>query len=139
MIRRPPRSTRTDTLFPYTTLFRSFLPNYDIEMAKTLVSGPDVWLNTPLPPLEASGTSGMKAALNGVLNLSTLDGWWIEGCIEGVTGWGIQAGPGAADDADALSRKLGDTGLPLSARDPPRGTWRTKTPARTSVAWGRGV
>ena len=55
----------------------------------SLVSGADVWLNTPLPPLEASGTSGMKAAFNGVLNLSVLDGWWVEGCIEGVTGWAI--------------------------------------------------
>jgi glycogen phosphorylase len=54
------------------------LPNYDMEIAMTLVSGADVWLNTPLPPMEASGTSGMKAALNGVLNLSVLDGWWVE-------------------------------------------------------------
>src|SRR3546814_3216794 len=81
MIRRPPRSTRTDTLFPYTTLFRS----YDMALAKKLVAGADVWLNTPLPPHEASGTSGMKAALNGVLNLSVLDGWWIEAWVEGVT------------------------------------------------------
>ena len=54
-----------------------------------MTSGVDVWLNTPQPPLEASGTSGMKAALNGVPSLSVLDGWWIEGCIEGVTGWSI--------------------------------------------------
>ena len=67
----------------------AFLPNYDMELAKTLVSGADVWLNTPEPPLEASGTSGMKAALNGVLNLSVLDGWWVEAAIEGVNGWSI--------------------------------------------------
>lgn len=66
-----------------------FLPNYNIELARKLVAGSDVWLNTPRPPLEASGTSGMKAALNGVPSLSTLDGWWIEGWIEGVTGWRI--------------------------------------------------
>ena len=67
----------------------AFLPNYDMSIAQVLVAGADVWLNTPLPPLEASGTSGMKAAVNGVLNLSMLDGWWVEGCIEGVTGWSI--------------------------------------------------
>lgn len=104
----------------------AFLPGYDMAMAKTLISGTDIWLNTPLPPLEASGTSGMKAGLNGVLNLSTLDGWWVEGCIEGVTGWGIAAGPGGADDADALYRKLGETVLPLYARDPKRWTWMMK-------------
>ncbi|MGQ9718460.1 MAG: alpha-glucan family phosphorylase [Nitrososphaerales archaeon] len=66
-----------------------YLENYNMEMAARLTSGADVWLNTPMPPLEASGTSGMKAAHNGVLNFSVLDGWWIEGCIEGVTGWSI--------------------------------------------------
>lgn len=66
-----------------------FLPNYDMNLAKYLVSGVDLWLNTPRPPLEASGTSGMKAAVNGVPSLSVLDGWWIEGCIEGRTGWAI--------------------------------------------------
>ncbi len=66
-----------------------FVPNYDIALARKLVAGADLWLNTPEPPLEASGTSGMKAALNGVPSLSTMDGWWIEGCVEGVTGWGI--------------------------------------------------
>ncbi|MDZ4287775.1 MAG: alpha-glucan family phosphorylase, partial [Prosthecobacter sp.] len=66
-----------------------YLENYDWDMARLVVAGVDVWLNTPLPPLEASGTSGMKAALNGVPSLSVLDGWWLEGCIEGVTGWAV--------------------------------------------------
>ena len=66
-----------------------FLENYDMELAKWITSGVDVWLNTPKRPLEASGTSGMKACLNGVPSLSILDGWWLEGCIEGVTGWAI--------------------------------------------------
>ncbi|MFQ5821139.1 MAG: alpha-glucan family phosphorylase [Candidatus Heimdallarchaeota archaeon] len=66
-----------------------YLEDYDMQIAAKLTSGVDVWLNTPLPPFEASGTSGMKAAHNGVINFSVLDGWWIEGCIEGVTGWSI--------------------------------------------------
>ncbi|KYH39757.1 MAG: Glycogen phosphorylase, partial [Candidatus Bathyarchaeota archaeon B63] len=70
-----------------------YLENYDMEMAAKLTSGVDVWLNTPLPPLEASGTSGMKAAHNGVLNFSVLDGWWVEGCVEGITGWAIGPPP----------------------------------------------
>jgi len=70
-----------------------YLKNYDMEIAAKLVSGVDVWLNTPLPPQEASGTSGMKAAHNGVINFSVLDGWWIEGWIEGVTGWAIGPHP----------------------------------------------
>ncbi len=74
------------------TIRTAFLPNYDMDLASYLVSGADVWLNTPLPPLEASGTSGMKAALNGVLNLSVPDGWWSEAVIEGETGWAIGAG-----------------------------------------------
>lgn len=67
----------------------AFLENYDMDLARQLTAGVDVWLNTPLPPLEASGTSGMKAAMNGVLNFSVLDGWWIEAWIEDVTGWAI--------------------------------------------------
>jgi len=70
-----------------------YLENYNMEIAAKLTSGVDVWLNTPLPPLEASGTSGMKAAHNGVINFSVLDGWWIEGWIEGVTGWSIGPPP----------------------------------------------
>jgi starch phosphorylase len=67
----------------------AYLQNYDIDLGKLMTAGVDVWLNTPQPPLEASGTSGMKAALNGVPSLSVLDGWWIEGWIEGITGWAI--------------------------------------------------
>ena len=83
-----------------------YLPEHDLDLALLLVSGADVWLNTPLPPLEASGTSGMKAAFNGVPSLSVLDGWWVEGCIEGVTGW-------AASDAVSLYEKLERVVLPL--------------------------
>ena len=66
-----------------------YVPNYEMYRAKLMVSGVDLWLNTPLPPMEASGTSGMKAALNGVINFSVLDGWWVEGHIEDFTGWSI--------------------------------------------------
>ena len=98
-----------------------YLPNYDMDLARRLVAGVDVWLNTPEPPMEASGTSGMKAALNGVPSLSTLDGWWIEGCIEGVTGWAlgdrcdITTNPGdrAACDAASLYDKLEQVIVPL--------------------------
>lgn len=102
-----------------------FLPNYEMQMAQTLVAGADVWLNTPLPPLEASGTSGMKAALNGVLNLSVLDGWWVEACVEGVTGWSIGSDGGAASyqaHATALYEKLEGVVLPLYYSEPLR--WR---------------
>jgi glycogen phosphorylase len=97
-----------------------YLANYDLELGTLLTAGVDVWLNTPQPPLEASGTSGMKAALNGVPSLSVLDGWWIEGWIEGVTGWAIGSknrGVTAADewssDAAALYDKLEQVILPL--------------------------
>jgi glycogen phosphorylase len=66
-----------------------YLENYEINLAHLITSGVDLWLNTPQRPQEASGTSGMKAALNGVPSLSILDGWWIEGCLESVTGWAI--------------------------------------------------
>jgi len=80
-----------------------YLENYNMEIAAKITSGVDVWLNTPLPPLEASGTSGMKAAHNGVLNFSVLDGWWVEGCIEGVTGWSI--GPPPSESIDEKERR----------------------------------
>lgn len=79
----------------------AYLADYDITLGKLMTAGADVWLNTPQPPMEASGTSGMKAALNGVPSLSVLDGWWIEGCIEGVTGWAIGNAVAVPDDADA--------------------------------------
>jgi starch phosphorylase len=81
----------------------AFLPNYDRDLGKLVTAGVDVWLNTPEPPMEASGTSGMKAALNGVPSLSVLDGWWIEGHIEGVTGWSI--GPRPEDTEDTRNRR----------------------------------
>ncbi len=102
-----------------------YLPNYDVDLARRLVAGVDVWLNTPEPPMEASGTSGMKAALNGVPSLSVLDGWWIEGCIEGVTGWALgercditnNPGDRAACDASSLYDKLEKVVMPLFYRD----------------------
>ena len=102
----------------------AFLPNYDMAVAKKLVAGCDVWLNTPLPPLEASGTSGMKAAFNGVPNLSVLDGWWAEGCIEGVTGWAIGSADPVRDhdkDAATLYKKMKELVLPLYNND--RNRW----------------
>ncbi|MGA2310434.1 MAG: alpha-glucan family phosphorylase [Candidatus Bathyarchaeia archaeon] len=86
-----------------------YLENYNMEMAGKLTSGVDVWLNTPLPPYEASGTSGMKAAHNGVVNFSVLDGWWIEGCVEGLTGWAIGPSPDQAiSEEERRKRELGD-------------------------------
>jgi len=90
-----------------------FLPNYDMALAAAMVAGVDAWLNTPLPPWEASGTSGMKAAFNGVPNLSVLDGWWEEGRIEGITGWAIGDGGAGEDDASSLYDKLEQVVLPL--------------------------
>jgi len=90
-----------------------YLPNYNMGIAAAMVAGVDLWLNTPLPPWEASGTSGMKAAFNGVPNLSVLDGWWVEGCIEGVTGWAIGAGDPGENDAGFLYDKLEQIVLPL--------------------------
>jgi starch phosphorylase len=78
----------------------AYLPIYDLALAKLLTAGSDVWLNTPQRPLEASGTSGMKAAHNGVPSLKVLDGWWIEGHIEGVTGWSIGPDPARASPAE---------------------------------------
>jgi starch phosphorylase len=102
----------------------AYLENYNMEIGRMMTAGVDVWLNTPQPPLEASGTSGMKAAINGVPSLSILDGWWIEGCIEGLTGWAIgSTAPrlGAEEeralDAASLYEKLAQTILPLFYQD----------------------
>lgn len=105
----------------------AYLPNYDFQACRILVSGVDLWLNNPLPPLEASGTSGMKAAMNGVPSLSTLDGWWLEGCTEGLTGWAIgedkyegqsdKIVDDRAGDANSLYSKLESTILPLYYKD----------------------
>ena len=106
-----------------------FLPNYNMEIARNLVAGADVWLNTPLPPLEASGTSGMKAALNGVLNLSVMDGWWVEACIEDVTGWSIGLDRDSGSDehhGESLHEKLAGTVLPLYYKEPERWRWMMK-------------
>ncbi|MGZ8466694.1 MAG: alpha-glucan family phosphorylase [Candidatus Binatia bacterium] len=98
----------------------AYLENYSMEIGKLMTSGVDLWLNTPLPPMEASGTSGMKAAVNGVPSLSVLDGWWIGGCIEGVTGWSIGPPDGKAaassdhsKDAASLYDKLEQIVMPL--------------------------
>jgi starch phosphorylase len=94
-----------------------FLPNYDMALARIITAGVDLWLNTPQRPLEASGTSGMKAAHNGVPSLSVLDGWWLEGHVEGVTGWSIGGTTPESDgDAADLYAKL-ETILPLFHRD----------------------
>ncbi len=107
----------------------AYLPDYDMALGRLLCAGCDAWLNTPMPGLEASGTSGMKAALNGVPSLSVLDGWWIEGCVEGVTGWAIgdddyreRLAPSALDalHADALYAKLESAVLPRFYREPDR-------------------
>jgi glycogen phosphorylase len=104
-----------------------YLEDYGLELGKLMTAGVDVWLNTPQPPLEASGTSGMKGATNGVPSLSILDGWWIEGWIEDVTGWAIdehrdqRAGVGSwQGDARMLYDKLEGAVMPTFYQDRPR-------------------
>lgn len=93
-----------------------YIPNYDMRWGQLLTSGVDIWVNTPLQPHEASGTSGMKAALNGVPSFSVLDGWWIEGHGEGITGWSIgegRRGDNASSELASLYNKLGSVIAPL--------------------------
>jgi starch phosphorylase len=95
-----------------------YLENYAWSLGALMTAGVDVWVNTPRRPYEASGTSGMKAALNGVPSLSILDGWWIEGCIEGFTGWAIEDGANDQEEAASLYKKLEAAVVPLY-RDAP--------------------
>ena len=92
-----------------------YIENYDWELGAMLTQGVDVWVNTPRRPYEASGTSGMKAALNGVPSLSVLDGWWIEGCSEDTTGWAIEDGENEEAEANSLYEKLEKRIAPLYA------------------------
>ncbi len=102
-----------------------YLENYNMDVASRFIPGVDLWLNNPMRPLEASGTSGMKAALNGVPNFSVLDGWWIEGHIEGVTGWSIGPPPReieqevgrANEDLNDMYQKLSEVIIPLYYED----------------------
>jgi glycogen phosphorylase len=100
----------------------AYLENYDMALARDLCAGVDLWLNTPQRPQEASGTSGMKAALNGVPSLSVLDGWWIEGHVEGMTGWAISDGQVLTEDptcdAASLYDKLERVILPMFYQRP---------------------
>lgn len=105
-----------------------YIPNYDMDLGRTITAGVDLWLNTPQPPLEASGTSGMKAAINGVPSFSILDGWWIEGCIEGITGWAIGAGSNAegerenhGTDVSSMYERLEQKIIPMFYHD--RNRW----------------
>jgi starch phosphorylase len=100
-----------------------YLENYNMALAKVITAGVDLWLNTPQRPQEASGTSGMKAALNGVPSLSVLDGWWVEGCVEGVTGWAIGfdtqiVGDESAAEVASLYDKLEFQIIPMFYRAP---------------------
>jgi len=103
-----------------------YLDNYNMTQGGLITSGVDLWLNTPLRPREASGTSGMKACLNGVPNLSILDGWWIEGCIENITGWAIgslsknNAQTVDSNDADDLYQKLENIIIPMYYKEKDR-------------------
>jgi glycogen phosphorylase len=100
-----------------------YLENYNMSLSMLITSGVDLWLNTPQRPQEASGTSGMKAALNGVPSLSVLDGWWVEGCVEGVTGWAIGydtkiEGDESAAESASLYEKLEQKIIPMFYRAP---------------------
>ena len=96
-----------------------YLENYEMKLGQLITSGVDVWLNTPLRPNEASGTSGMKAALNGIPNLSILDGWWAEGCMHEENGWSIGAVDSNNDeeDVDSLYQLLENSVIPTFYND----------------------
>jgi glycogen phosphorylase len=117
--------------FSNTKLKIVYLENYAWDLGAMLTAGVDVWVNTPRRPYEASGTSGMKAALNGVPSLSILDGWWIEGCIEGVTGWAIEDGANDYDEAQSLYHKLESAVVPSYLESPEK--WARVM--RTTIAY----
>ena len=113
-----------------------FVPDYDMALGRVLTRGADVWLNNPIRPLEACGTSGMKAAMNGVLNCSILDGWWPEACEHGVNGWAIgdtmSGGPEQDDfDAAALYAVLEGEVIPAYAD---RARWAAMMAASVTMA-----
>lgn len=116
-----------------------FLEDYNMEIGKLMTAGSDVWLNNPKRPLEASGTSGIKAAMNGVLNLSTLDGWWPEGCEHGVNGWQIGGGyegPNQTEhDAAALYAILLEEIVPTYYENRPK--WTAMMRASIDMALSR--
>lgn len=98
-----------------------YIPNYEWRWGRMITSGVDIWLNTPIKPREASGTSGMKAAMNGVPSLSTLDGWWIEGHVEDLTGWSIDdMSGGEPEEVESLYDKLERVIVPLYYEHPDR-------------------
>lgn len=109
-------------LYPNSVIY---LQNYDMKIGRLITRGCDIWLNNPIRPMEASGTSGMKAAMNGVLNLSVLDGWWPEGCEHGVTGWQIGDGYEGEDcdrvDVESLYNVLLNEVIPMFYND--RAKW----------------
>ena len=115
----------------------AFIENYDMHTGRMMTSGVDIWLNNPIRPMEASGTSGMKAAMNGVPNCSILDGWWPEACIHGVNGWAIgNAEDDRDDDRDAenIYNVLEHDVLPLWERDDDG--WTTMMKASIAVSSG---
>ena len=121
MIRRVVRAAKQ--LQPHVQIV--YLENYDLALAQFLTAGVDLWLNTPQRPLEASGTSGMKAAHNGIPSVSVLDGWWIEGHIEGVTGWSIGPHPteqtiDPGKEAQEFYEKLQSAIVPMYYHSPTR-------------------
>ena len=109
---------RMSRLYPQSVVF---LEDYDMRIGRLLTRGCDLWLNNPRRPQEASGTSGMKAAMNGVLNLSVLDGWWPEGCVHGINGWEIGGGYEGKDqdrmDRDSLYQVLLEEVVPTYYED----------------------
>jgi len=112
-----------------------FLENYNMWLGRLITSGVDVWLNTPLRPNEASGTSGMKAALNGVPNLSIMDGWWAEGCKDGINGWrvGEPDNPDDSTDAEHLYSVLENSVIPTFYHDKKQWVSMMKEVIKTSV------